>query len=189
MKFESLAAPSLTLLLLFAFFGALPAAAVAQEEAAAVAEETGEATAGAFDEVDEGSSSAVAETIRSLIEREEEALAGEGYGYDRGIRRDPFVPLGGAGPLTPTPCANADELRCVPIDDVEITGVYMTASEAVAQARGSEANRAFLLVVGDQLLDGEVVSVEIDRVVFRQRIERADLNLKPFREVVKELNP
>lgn len=162
---------------------------VAQEEdAEAQATTPGEVALGE----DEGFSAEVSETIRKLMAQEEEALAGEGYGYDAQDRRDPFVSLivGSRPGPGPGVCEDPDDPTCIRIEGVEITGVFLTSGQAVAQARGITSKRAYLLMVGDQLADGEVLAIELDRVVFRQRVEQAGgVNFKPFREVVKELNP
>ena len=48
--------------------------------------------------------------------------------------------------------------------------------------------KSFLLKEGDQLYDGDVVSINRGEVVFKQIVQDPTA-LKPFREVVKSLNP
>ena len=57
----------------------------------------------------------------------------------------------------------------------------------MAQVQAGNKQKSFLLKEGDQLFDGDVVSIAKDEVVFKQIVQDPTA-LKPFREVVKKLN-
>jgi Tfp pilus assembly protein PilP len=128
------------------------------------------------------------EDIDQLLEGEEEILAGEGFSYDAGGRRDPFKSL-----LAPS---KAQDLRGprpegIPgllIDEVIITGIFRTQEGYVAQVQSAESERSYLLKQGDELYDGDVVRITDNEIVFKQIVQDPTA-LKPFREVVKTLNP
>lgn len=128
------------------------------------------------------------DAIDEILEGEIEVLGGAAHSYDPGDRRDPFKSLLGG--------TDSDELRGprpegVPgllIDEIRLSGIYSTAQGWVAQVQAAAKEKGYLIKEGDQLFDGDVVSVTADEVVFRQ-IVRDPTALKPFREVTKRLNP
>lgn len=127
-------------------------------------------------------------SIDQILEGEEEVLSGSGYTYDAGNRRDPFKSL-----LTDQ---NKPELRGprpdgIPgllIDEIDLSGIYRTKKGWVAQVKAANQNKSYLLRVGDQLYDGDVVEIRSNEVVFKQVVQDPTA-LKPFREVVKSLAP
>lgn len=158
-----------------------PAAAGEQEPPQVEAEEPGLELGGPAPESD-------LDAIDEILEGEIEVLGGGATGYDPGDRRDPFKSLLGG--------TEAEELRGprpegVPgliIDEIRLSGIYSTAQGWVAQVQAAAHEKGYLIKEGDQLYDGDVVSVTADEVVFRQ-IVRDPTALKPFREVTKRLNP
>jgi len=70
------------------------------------------------------------------------------------------------------------------IDEIQLRGILRTAKGHVAQAR--DARGSYLLKEGDQLFDGDVVSISKNEVVFKQVVAEPAAS-KPFREVVKTL--
>jgi hypothetical protein len=58
----------------------------------------------------------------------------------------------------------------------------------VAQVKAANQAKSYLLKEGDQLYDGDVVSISRAEVVFKQIVQDPTA-LKPFREVVKNLGP
>ena len=58
----------------------------------------------------------------------------------------------------------------------------------MAQVVAANQKKSYLLREGDQLYDGDVVSINRSEVVFKQIVQDPTA-LKPFREVVKSLNP
>jgi hypothetical protein len=133
------------------------------------------------------------EAIERMLREDEEVLGGSGYAYDPGDRRDPFVSLlrvtEAAQILGPRP----EGVPGLLIDEVEVTGVFVTPQGAVAQVQAADKAKSYLLHVGDQLYDGSVEAIRFDRgqvaeVVFKQDV-RDPAAAKPFREVTKKLNP
>ena len=74
------------------------------------------------------------------------------------------------------------------IDEIDLKGIWKTAKGYVAQIVATNQKKTYLLKEGDQLYDGDVVSISHAEVVFKQIVQDPTA-LKPFREVVKSLNP
>ena len=72
------------------------------------------------------------------------------------------------------------------IDEIDLTGIFRTSKGYVAQVKPRNQSRSYLLKEGDQLYDGDVISIHRDEVVFKQVVQDPTA-LKPFREVVKTL--
>ena len=70
------------------------------------------------------------------------------------------------------------------IDEIELKGIFRTTRGYVAQISPRGDRRSYLLREGDQLFDGDVVSISSREVVFKQVVENPTAS-KPFREVVK----
>jgi hypothetical protein len=128
------------------------------------------------------------EKIDAMLQEEERVLEGTGYTYDPGTRRDPFKSLlaGSDKPLFKGP--RPEGIPGLMIDEVDLTGIFKTLKGYVAQVQASNKGKSFLLHEGDQLYDGDVVSIRDTEVVFKQ-IVNDPTALKPFREVVKKLTP
>ena len=126
--------------------------------------------------------------IDQILEGEEEALSGSGFTYDPGNRRDPFKSLlvGQDRPELRGP--RPEGIPGLLIDEVDLTGIFRTSKGFVAQVVAANQKKSYLLKVGDQLYDGDVVSINHSEVVFKQIVQDPTA-LKPFREVVKSLNP
>lgn len=124
--------------------------------------------------------------IDEILEGEEEVLSGSGgFTYDPGNRRDPFKSLL-TGPEKPERGPRPEGIPGLLIDEIQLLGIWRTPRGYVAQIRAS--NKSFLLREGDQLFDGDVVSIQKNEVVFKQQVQDPTA-LKPFREVVKNLSP
>ena len=127
------------------------------------------------------------EDIDDLLEGEEAVLSGRGYTYDPAGRRDPFKSLliisepEFAGP-------RPDGIPGLLIDEVVLSGIFETPQGYVAQVQAADRQKGYLIRPGDVLYDGEVVSINDNEVVFKQEISDRTA-LRPFREVVKALNP
>lgn len=122
---------------------------------------------------------------QTLLDQQDEALAGRAYAYDPAGRRDPFRSLlvrtesrGGA--------ARPPGIAGIAIDDVTLQGIWKTRSGFVAQIRGTD-NKSYLLRAGDLLYDGEVTRVGQNEVSFRQNLNDPQ-SVKPFRDITKQLN-
>lgn len=126
--------------------------------------------------------------IDQILEGEEEALSGSGFTYDPGNRRDPFKSLlvGQDRPELRGP--RPEGIPGLLIDEVDLTGIFRTSKGFVAQVVAANQKKSYLLKEGDQLYDGDVVSINHNEVVFKQIVQDPTA-LKPFREVVKSLNP
>ena len=128
------------------------------------------------------------EDIDSLLEGEEEILSGEGFAYDPGSRRDPFKSLLAASEVSEFRGPRPEGVPGLLIDEVLITGIIRTPQGFVAQVQSAEREKSYLLKEGDQLYDGDVMGISANQIVFQQIVQDPTA-LKPFREVVKVLNP
>jgi len=125
--------------------------------------------------------------IDAILRSDEEIWSGGGYSYDPGDRRDPFKSL-----LDPRELEDkGPRPEGVPgllIDEITLSGVFRTPRGWIAQVQATNQEKAYLIKEGDQLYDGDVVSIGKDEVVFKQVVQDPTA-LKPFREVVKTLSP
>ncbi|HEX9670682.1 MAG TPA: hypothetical protein VGC93_14515 [Thermoanaerobaculia bacterium] len=128
------------------------------------------------------------EGIQQILEEEEDVLSGEGYTYDPGNRRDPFKSLLAGPERTQFKGPRPEGIPGLLIDEIDLTGIFRTSRGWVAQVKAANQAKSYLLKPGDQLYDGDVVSISKDEVVFKQTVQDPTA-LKPFREVVKKLNP
>lgn len=126
--------------------------------------------------------------VDDLLKDESAMLAGEGYYYDPGDRRDPFKSLLEARdrPLIEGP--RPEGIPGLLIDEIDITGIFVTEDGPIIQVQSSDREQSYLLRVGDQLYDGDVISISGKEAIFKQIVDDPTA-LKPFREVVKKLNP
>lgn len=125
--------------------------------------------------------------IDQLLGGEEEVLAGGGYSYDPGGRRDPFKSLLVVSEVPDLRGPRPDGIPGLLIDEVVLTGIFRTPQGRVAQVQSADGMKSFLLREGDELYDGDVVRVTENEVVFKQIVQDPTA-LKPFRDVVKALN-
>ncbi len=75
------------------------------------------------------------------------------------------------------------------IGEVDLVGIVDDPEGDLAFFSGSD-NRGYFVRVGDKLYDGTITRIDSKRgrVILRQEVNDPRL-IKPFREVVKELNP
>ena len=126
--------------------------------------------------------------IDQILEGEEEVLSGTGFTYDPGNRRDPFKSLLVAADRPEFRGPRPEGVPGLLIDEIDLTGIFRTSKGYVAQVKAANQKKSFLIHEGDQLYDGDVVSINLNEVVFKQIVQDPTA-LKPFREVVKSLNP
>jgi hypothetical protein len=126
--------------------------------------------------------------IDEILQGEEEVLSGSGFSYDPGNRRDPFKSLLAAPDRQEFRGPRPEGVPGLLIDEIDLTGIFRTSKGFVAQFSASNQKKSYLLKEGDQLYDGDVVSINKNEVVFKQVVQDPTA-LKPFREVVKSLNP
>lgn len=127
--------------------------------------------------------------IDQILEGDEQVLAGGNtFTYDPGNRRDPFKSLLIAPDRPEFRGPRPEGIPGLLIDEIDIKGIFRTARGYVAQVNASNQKKSYLLKEGDQLFDGDVMSIGKNEVVFKQIVQDPTA-LKPFREVVKSLNP
>ncbi|HEX2252626.1 MAG TPA: hypothetical protein VHQ65_05115 [Thermoanaerobaculia bacterium] len=127
--------------------------------------------------------------IDAILEGDEEVLfGGGGYSYDPGGRRDPFKSLLDARERPELDGPRPEGVPGLLIDEVAVTGIFRTPRGRVAQVQASDKDKSYLIREGDDLYDGDVVSIGANEVVFKQIVQDPTA-LKPFREVVKKLSP
>jgi len=127
------------------------------------------------------------EQIESIL-RQEEAMIQGAYAYDAGARRDPFVSLRErTGPGRDMGPRGECPTGCL-IDEIVLTGIFVLPEGPVAQMKAPHEEKSFLIRVGDEFHDGDVIAISADTVRFRQMVDDFQ-NPKPFREVTKRLNP
>ena len=78
------------------------------------------------------------------------------------------------------------------IDEVTVTGIWVTPDGPVAQVQSTDTPMSYLLREGDQLYDGEVIRISLTRaegaeVLFKQSVTDSTAP-KPFRDVVRRLD-
>jgi len=126
--------------------------------------------------------------IDQILEGEEEVLSGNGYSYDPGNRRDPFKSLLAAPDRPEFHGPRPEGIPGLLIDEIDLTGIFRKGKTYIAQVKAANNPKSYLLREGDQLFDGDVVSINHTEVVFKQAVQDPTA-LKPFREVVKALKP
>ena len=126
--------------------------------------------------------------IQQILEGDEAVLGGGGYTYDPGDRRDPFKSLLEARDNDQPQGPRPEGIPGLLIDEISLSGIFHTPRGWVAQVQAANQNKSYLIKVGDQLFDGDVLSISTNEVVFKQIVQDPTA-LKPFREVVKKLNP
>jgi hypothetical protein len=127
--------------------------------------------------------------IDQILEGDEEVLAGgSSFTYDPGNRRDPFKSLLIAPDRPEFRGPRPEGIPGLLIDEIDLKGIFRTARGYVAQVNASNQKKSYLLKEGDQLYDGDVMSIGKNEVVFKQIVQDPTA-LKPFREIVKSLTP
>ena len=126
--------------------------------------------------------------IDAILADEDAVFAGEDFTYDPAGRRDPFDSLLDARERLPERGSRPEGVPGLLIGEIDLTGIFILSDGPVAQVQATDQDKSYLLRAGDRLFDGSVVSISRDEVVFRQQVDDPAA-LKPFREVVKKLNP
>ncbi len=176
-------------------FPAMPTAGQQPAErppAAKVAAEAPAAEAPAAEASPTSEAQAGMDLIEDLLGEDADVVEG-GLAYDPGDRRDPFrslmVTVEAAKREGPRPEGVAGLL----IDQLTVTGVWVTREGPVAQVSSADSPVSFLIRPGDHLFDGDVLEVSYRKnegaeVLFRQVVEDPTAP-KPFREITKRLEP
>lgn len=127
--------------------------------------------------------------IDELLARDEASLTDtEGSIYDPGTRRDPFRSLlkRRKSALVQVEEDRPEGPAGLLVDEIEIEGIFILPDGPVVQIQSASEETSFLLRPGDQLWDGDVVSITLDEVTFKQSVNDPS-SLMPYREVVKRL--
>lgn len=124
--------------------------------------------------------------MESILRNEEDMVQGS-FNYDPGRRRDPFVSLARRTLQVERPTGGDCPTGCL-IDEVSLTGIFVMPEGPVAQIQSPDQDKSYLIRVGDEFHDGDVVAITADAVHFRQMVNDYDAT-KPYREVTKSLNP
>jgi Tfp pilus assembly protein PilP len=122
---------------------------------------------------------------QSLQEILEQPNSPDAYHYDPQGRRDPFRSL-----IGPAPKLDGSRKPGVPgflIDELKLQGVFKTKQGYVAMVDGPD-NKGYLIRIGDKVLDGEVIRITPNGIVFRQEVNDPT-QIERFREIVKDLSP
>ena len=126
--------------------------------------------------------------VDEILEGDEAVLSGEGYNYDPAGRRDPFISLLARTQLAAPEAQRPEGVPGLLIDEISIQGIFELNGRMFSQVQTADKEKSYLIQEGDQLYDGEVVSITQNEVVFKQLVNDPSV-IKPFREVVKKLNP
>ncbi len=122
---------------------------------------------------------------QSLQEIVEEPSAPDSYHYDAQGRRDPFQSL-----IGPAPKLQAGQRPEGPpgflIDEIKIQGVVKTRQQGLVAMINGPNNKSYLVKIGDKVLDGEIIRITPNSIVFRQEVNDPT-RIERFREVVKEI--
>jgi len=100
--------------------------------------------------------------LDELLEEDEFMMIDEQFTYDPGERRDPFKSLlvVRQGPLARGP--RPEGIPGLLIDEIDLTGIFVTPAGPVAQVQSTQGEKSHLLHEGDQLYDGDVVSIGVN---------------------------
>ncbi|MEE9219848.1 MAG: hypothetical protein V3U98_12350 [Acidobacteriota bacterium] len=126
--------------------------------------------------------------IGQIVGHEPDFRSAKRYTYEPAGRRDPFRSLVEKVSMDldgPRPNGIAGML----IAEVDLVGIVKDPQGDLAFFNGSD-NRGYFLRKGDKLYDGTITRIDSrrGRVIFRQEVNDPRL-IKPFREVMKNLNP
>lgn len=108
------------------------------------------------------------------------------YSFDAGGRRDPFLSLLGG---TKSKSASIPK-GALTVSDAKVVGITQAKEGFVAIIIGSDKKARFMKE-GDKLYDGQIISIEEDRVIFRQDLTDDALAAPGLKskEVIKRLHP
>jgi Tfp pilus assembly protein PilP len=122
---------------------------------------------------------------QSLQEIVEEPSAPDSYHYDAQGRRDPFQSLIGPAPKLQTGQRPQGPPGFL-IDEIKIQGVVKTRQQGLVAMINGPDNKSYLVKIGDKVLDGEIIRITPNSIVFRQEVNDPT-RIERFREVVKEI--
>lgn len=142
-----------------------------------------------------GTTSQEKEEQQSLSEQQAESEElGEidaGYTYETGDKRDPFIPLKTRGQV-PSGRGRSNRTGKCPegclISEMELKGIVRDTSGTFFAIFVGPDKKALKMKVGDRFFDGEIISIELKKVVLKEEVQDPTEIIK-FREIVKLLHP
>lgn len=115
-----------------------------------------------------------------------ELTEGSGFRYEAAGRRDPFVSLVLGMNVLP-PEARPPGLQGMLIQEVSLRGIVKTTDGYIAMIQGTD-NKSYFARTGERLYDGNIQTIDDEKVVFRQEINDP-LRIERFQQVEKTLHP
>lgn len=112
-----------------------------------------------------------------------EPLPSDGYTYDPGGRRDPFLTL--VGPTTDVRSKKNEGASGMAVNELSVRGVLEARGKLVAMVKGPD-NKTYIVHQGDRLLDGAIKSITPQGLVIEQEVNDP-LSVVKQREVRKLL--
>ena len=107
----------------------------------------------------------------------------DGYSYDPGGRRDPFLTL--IGPSNDLKSKKGEGASGMAVAELSVRGVLETRGRLVAMVKGPD-NKTYIVHQGDRLLDGAIKSITPQGLVIEQEVNDP-LSVVKQREVRKLL--
>lgn len=135
---------------------------------------------------DTAATSTASDVQKSLEEILEEPTTTDTYRYDPQGRRDPFRSLIGPTPQL-EPGQRPPGVPGFLIDEMKLQGIFQTRQGLTAMVNGPD-NKGYTVRAGQKVLDGEIIRITANAVVFRQEVNDPT-RIERYREVVKELSP
>jgi hypothetical protein len=126
-----------------------------------------------------------APTVQGPAPTSAPAPPAEGYSYEAGGRRDPFVSLIRSGAESRVTSRRGEGPAGLAVGDISVRGVVQSRGAMLAMIQGPD-NKSYIVRQGDRLLDGSVKSITSRGLVISQTI--ADpLSTARHRDVLKPL--
>jgi Tfp pilus assembly protein PilP len=150
---------------------------------AALPKATASAPAPANDNGKPASSVSEQAKTETKTEAKNDALPSDGFSYDPGGRRDPFLTL--IGPSTDTRSRKGEGASGMAVAELSVRGVLEARGRLVAMVKGPD-NKTYIVHQGDRLLDGAIKSITPQGLVIEQEVNDP-LSVVKQREVRKLL--
>jgi Tfp pilus assembly protein PilP len=128
-----------------------------------------------------------AESVDTILEKQEAALRAQPFTYDPGGRRDPFQSLDQAVKEAegPRPVGIAG----MAVDQLDLTGIVENPGGDVAFVTGADGKGHFLHV-GDKIYKGVLTEIDADAGLVKFRVQVNDpRSIKPYREAILRVLP
>jgi Tfp pilus assembly protein PilP len=169
-----------------ALVAAWPAASARAQAAAPAAQTPAAARPSASDTAAKTPASDAAKTPASDTPAKPDASAApaDGYTYDPGNRRDPFLNLLGSG-VDARAARRGEGPASMSVGEISVRGVLETHGSLIAMIQGPD-NKTYVVHQGDKFLDGAIKSITPQGLIVLQDVNDP-LSLVKQREVRKML--